>query len=109
MQKVTNFYLKIGKSPGPDNIQTELIKTMPPEQLSVIRVWFNEILDEGKPLTKVTEKEMTGKLSLLHKGGSKADMSSHWRPVVWNCTNQLITYVVNETTIWSSGSSQGDT
>ena len=38
MQKVTNFYLKIGKTPGPDNIQAELIKTMSPEQLSVIRL-----------------------------------------------------------------------
>ena len=38
MQKVANFYLKIGKAPGPDNIQAELIKTMPPEQLHVIRL-----------------------------------------------------------------------
>ena len=97
MQKVANFYLKIGKAPGPDNIQAELIKTMPPEQLNVIRLWLNEILAEGKPLTKVTEKEMTGKVVLLHKGGSKTDMSSHWRPVVLlNCTNHLIVYVVNE-------------
>ena len=82
MHEVANFYLKIGKAPGPDNIQAELIKTKPPEQLSVIRVWLNEILNEGKPITKVTEKERTGKLTLLHKGGSKTDMSSHWRPVV---------------------------
>jgi hypothetical protein len=57
MQKVSNFYLKIGKAPGPDNIQAELIKTMPPEQLRVIKLWLNEILTEGKPLTKVTEKK----------------------------------------------------
>jgi hypothetical protein len=70
---------------------------MSPEELNVIRLCFNEILSEGKPLTKVTTKEMTVKLTLLHKGGSKADMSSHWRPVVLlNDTNQLITYVVNE-------------
>jgi hypothetical protein len=40
---------------------------------------------------------MTDRLALLHKGGSKANMSSHWRPVVLlNCTNQLIAYIVNE-------------
>ncbi len=48
-------------------------------------------------MTKVTEKEMTGKLALLHKGGSKADLVSHWRPeVLLNCTNQIIAYIVNE-------------
>jgi hypothetical protein len=97
MQKVVNFYLKMGKAPGPDKIQAELVKTMPPEQLRVIRIWLNEVLAEGIPLTKVTEKEMTGRLALLHKGGSKADMSSHWRPVVLlNCTNQLVAYIINE-------------
>ncbi len=97
MQKVTNFYLKIDKSPGPDNIQTELVKTMSPEQLRVINLCLNQILVEVKPLTTVTEKEMTKRLTLLHKGGSKTDRSSHWRPVVLvNCTNQLIAYIVNE-------------
>ena len=38
IQKVANFYLKIGKGPGPDNIQAELIKTMPLEQLHVVRL-----------------------------------------------------------------------
>jgi len=97
MQKVANFYLKIGKAPGPDNIQAELVKTMQSKQLRVIKLWLNEILAEGKPLTTVTEKEMTVRLDLLHKGGSKADRSSHWRPVVLlNCTNQIIAYIVNE-------------
>jgi len=97
MQKVANFFLKIGKAPGPDNIQAEFIKTMPPEQLRVIRIWLNEILAAGKPLIRVTEEEMTGRLALLHKVGSKADLPSHWRPVVLlNCTNQLIAYIVNE-------------
>jgi hypothetical protein len=40
---------------------------------------------------------MTGKLALLHKGGSKTDLPSHWRPVVFlNCTNQIIGYIINE-------------
>lgn len=47
MQKVANFYLKIGKAPGPDNIQAELIKKLPPEQLRVIQIWLNEVLAGG--------------------------------------------------------------
>ncbi len=43
----------------------------------MVRLWLDEVLTEDIPLTKVTEKEMTGRLALLHKGGSKADMSSH--------------------------------
>ncbi len=38
MQKVADFYLKIGKAPGPDNIQVEFIKTMSPEHLRVIQL-----------------------------------------------------------------------
>ena len=55
------------------------------------------MLARGELITKVTEKEMTGKLTLLHKGGSKDDQVAHWCPVVLlNITNQLISYVINE-------------
>ena len=85
IQKVVDFYLKINK------FQAELIKTMPPEQIRVLQKWLNEILAKGELVTKVTEPEMTGRLSLLHKGGSKSDQISHWYPVVLlNITNQLI-------------------
>jgi hypothetical protein len=48
----------------------------------------NEILTKGELVTKVTEEEMTGRLSLLHKGGSQSDQISHWCPVVLlNITN----------------------
>jgi hypothetical protein len=97
MQKVVDFYLKINKSPGPDKFQAELIKTMSPEQIRVLQKWLNEILAKGELVTKVTEAEMAGRLTLLHKGGSKSDQISHWRPVVLlNITNQLIAYVINE-------------
>jgi hypothetical protein len=43
MQKIADHYLKNNKAPGPDSFQTELIKTMPPEQLKVIQQWLNEI------------------------------------------------------------------
>ena len=70
---------------------------MPPEQIRVLQQWLNEVLVRGELVTKVTEKEMTGKLALIHKGGSKADQVAHWSPVVLlNITNQLIAYVINE-------------
>jgi hypothetical protein len=97
MQKVVDFYLKINESPGPDKFQTELIKTMSPEQIRVLQKWLNEILAKGALVTKVTEVEMTGRLTLLHKGGSKSDQISHWIPVVLlNITNHLIAYAINE-------------
>ena len=91
MQKVVDFYLKNSKTPGPDKFKVELIKTMPPEQIRVLQQWLNEVLTRGELVTKVTEKEMAGKLALIHKGGPKADQVDHWRPVVLlNITNQLI-------------------
>jgi hypothetical protein len=76
MQKIADNYLKNNKAPGPDSFQAELIKTMPPEQLQVIQQWLNEILATGKLVTEVTEEDMTGILSLLHKGGPMADQPS---------------------------------
>jgi hypothetical protein len=70
---------------------------MPPEQLKVIQQWLNEILATGEIATEVTEEDMTGFLSLLHKGGPMTDQPSHWRPVVLlNTMNQLLAYVINE-------------
>jgi len=77
MQKIADHYLKNNKAPGPDSFQAELIKTMPPEQLKVIQRWLNEILATGDIVTEVTEEDMTGILSLLHKGGPMADQPSH--------------------------------
>jgi hypothetical protein len=97
MRKIADNYLKNNKAPGPDSFQAELIKTMPLEQLKVIQQWLNEVLATGKIVTKVTEEDMTGILSLLHKGGPLANESSHWRPVVLlNSMNQLIAYILNE-------------
>jgi hypothetical protein len=51
----------------------------------------------GEITTTVTEEDMNGVLSLLHKGGPLADQPSHWRPVVLlNSMNQLVAYIVNE-------------
>ena len=70
---------------------------MSPEQIRVLQQWLNEVLTKGELTTKVTEKEMEGKLALLHKGGVKSDQIAHWCPVVLlNITNQLIAYVINE-------------
>ena len=48
MQKFADHYLKNNKAPGPDSLQAELIKTMPPEQLKVIQQWLNDILKTGE-------------------------------------------------------------
>ena len=60
MKKVVDFYLKNIKDPGSDKFQTELIKTMTPEQIRVLQQWINEVLAKGEMVTKVTEKEMSG-------------------------------------------------
>ena len=73
MQKIADNYLKNNKAPGPDSFQAELIKTMSPTQLKVIQRWLNEILATGDIITEVTEEDMTGILSLLHKGGPLGD------------------------------------
>jgi hypothetical protein len=42
-------------------------------------------------------EDMTGVLSLLHKGDPLADQPTHWRPVVLlNSMNQLLSYIINE-------------
>ena len=97
IQKIADHYLKNNKVPGPDSFQTELIKTMLPEQLKVIQQWINEILTTGEIVTKVTEEDMTDVLSLLHKGDPLSDKPSHCRPVVLlNSMNQFLTYIINE-------------
>ncbi len=68
MQKNADHYLKNNKTSGLDSFQTELIKTMPSEQLS-----------------------------LLNKGGPMVDQPTHWRPVVLLfLMNQLLVYIINE-------------
>ncbi len=67
MQKNSDNYLKNNKVSGPDSFQTELIKTMPPEQLKVIQNWLNEILMTGNITIQVTEEDMTDVLSFLHR------------------------------------------
>jgi hypothetical protein len=65
--------------------------------VEVMQQWLNDILKTGEIITKVTEVDMTGVLSLLHKGDPMVDQSTHWRPVVLlNSMNQLLTYIINE-------------
>ena len=93
---IDNF-LKSDKACGPDGVVNDLIKTATDAELKLIRVWGNQILVTGDvPPRQVTEMEMQGLISLLHKGGATTDKPSDWRPVVLlNGVNQLIGYVIN--------------
>ena len=94
-QKFVDNYLKNNKSPGPDGIPNECLKTMSREELDILRMWANEILAYDRARL-MTIEEMNGTISLLHKGGDTDDSPRDWRPVVLlNCTNQLIMHVLN--------------
>ena len=88
-QKFVDNFLKNNKSPGPDGITNECVKTMSSEELEVLRTWVNEILSQDDA-RRMTIEEMNGTISLLHKGGDTDDQPRDWRPVVLlNCTNQI--------------------
>ena len=85
--------LRNGKSPGPDKYQNELIKSMTEEGLEILRIWANEVLRGER---RMTESELNGTITLLHKGGDTMHLPSDYRPVVLlNSTNQLIAHVIN--------------
>ena len=94
-QKFVDNYLKNNKSPGPDGVTNECIKTMSKEELDILRMWVNEILAQDRARC-MTVEEMNGTISLLHKGGDTDDRPRDWRPVVLlNCTNQLVMHILN--------------
>ena len=92
------------QSPICSQLETELIKTMSLEQIQVLQKCLNELLTRGDLDTKVTETEMTDKLTLLHKGGEKADQVAHWCPVVLftSLTSSFHMYLTRNTLKWSS-------
>ena len=47
-QKFVDNYLKNNKSPGPDGVTNECIKTMSKEELDILQMWVNEILAQSK-------------------------------------------------------------
>ena len=94
-QKFVDNFLKNNKSPGPDGITNECVKTMSSEELEVLRAWVNEILSKDEARL-MTIEEMNGTISLLHKGGDTDDRPRDWRPVVLlNCTNQIVMHILN--------------
>ena len=94
-QKFVDNFLKNNKSPGPDGVTNECVKTMSSEELEVLRTWVNEILSHDDA-RRMTIEEMNGTISLLHKGGDTDDQPRDWRPVVLlNCTNQIVMHILN--------------
>ena len=66
-KKGSPIFLPVSKAPGSDKFQSELIEMMPLEQIQVLQKWLNEVLARGELVTKMKEKEIAGKLVLLHK------------------------------------------
>jgi len=96
-RKYVDSCLKCNKSTGPDGHSNESIRTMSEMELNLLKTWANKILTTDKgSFRMMTIREMSGVISLLHKGGETADRPSDWRPVVLlNSTNQLIMHILN--------------
>ena len=89
--------LKKDISPGPDGFQTDLIKTLSPTGLEIIRTWANQVLTLGPQPRRITLEQLNGTISLLHKGTGSTDRTSDWRPVVLlNTINHCVAHIINE-------------
>lgn len=73
--------LRGGKASGLDGHVNESIRTMPDEQLELIRMWANEVLTATGATRQMTMDEMEGQICMLHKGGQTSDKAGDWRPV----------------------------
>ena len=69
--------LKLNKSAGPSQHQAEIIRTMSPVALEILREWANQFLRSENPRTP-SEDDMRGMISLLHKGKESTDNTSDW-------------------------------
>ena len=65
--KFVGSCLRGGKASGPDGHVNESIRTMPDEQLELIRMWANEILTATGATRQMTVEEIEGHISMLHK------------------------------------------
>ncbi|XP_071965609.1 uncharacterized protein [Antedon mediterranea] len=70
--------LKNGKSPGPDEVHSELIKYAPDNIFSSIATMFNDMVMTGKAPHDITE----GIIVPLHKPGKQKGIVKNLRPVV---------------------------
>ena len=70
--------LKNGKSPGPDNVELELIKHAPIELHKEIATIFNKVAETGEPVTEL----VLGLLRLLQKPGKVKGPPENLRPII---------------------------
>ena len=70
--------LKNGKSPGPDNVQLELIIYAPIELHKEIATIFNKIAETGEPVTE----SVLGLLRPLQKPGKAKGLPENLRPII---------------------------
>ena len=70
--------LKNGKSPGPDNVELELIKYAPTELHKEIATIFNKVAETGEPVTEL----VLGLLRPLQKPGKSKGPPENLRPII---------------------------
>ena len=70
--------LKNGKSPGPDNVELELIKYAPTELHKEIATIFNKVAETGEPVTEL----VLGLLWPLQKLGKSKGLPENLRPII---------------------------
>ena len=70
--------LKNGKSPGPDNVEIELIKCAPTELHKEIATIFNKVAETGEPVTEL----VLGLLRPLQKPGKSKGPPESLRPII---------------------------
>ena len=70
--------LKNGKTPGPDNVELELIKYAPIELHKEIATIFNKVAETGEPVTEL----VPGLLRPLQKPGKAKSPPENIRPII---------------------------
>ena len=72
--------LKIGKSPGPDNIHSRVLKELAPQLASAFKIIFDLSLKTGS----LPEEWKCSTVSAIHKKGSKL-LVANYRPISLTC------------------------
>jgi hypothetical protein len=74
--------LKLRKAGGPNKETNELYRSLPVEELAVVRTWADRSLKDAHSAASVlTDEDLRCAIRLLHKGGETRDKPRDWRPI----------------------------